>query len=1104
MSDVFAIDELIRKRIKEETDTNFFVEASAGSGKTTSLVGRMVSMVKHGVPIEKICAITFTKAAANEFYSRFRDKLAEESVNAENEESERALCAEALKNIDLCFMGTIDSFCHTVIGEHPMEAGLPSDADILSDTDLLRCRRREYLNAMRGGYGEETERLCEGFTASNKKADQLFDGSIEAFASTRHLSRKIGGEYTADKRKQQQLYFLLRNLCEEHFSPEPSPAKIEFHGSTDRYPLEGGFELRLGVYSFTYIAEHRNDFFYISARSKNKETGQPDMPQAVRKAYTALQKKISVLDSDWSENAEDVVKFLKEIGGREVNKKTGAVQSKGLRFMPHTMGFFKNTGLEEFVVPRESRGKVVSLDLVIEGTDLYNCVESGRYRKTLMFFDDFAEKSAETLRKRGEMGYFDYLYYLREMLRKDAETGGKLIRRIRARRNRFLIDEFQDTDPLQAEIFFYLSTDNPNPNWRECVPERGSLFIVGDPKQSIYRFRGADIASYGAVRKIFAESGGEVVSLSRNFRSQKPLTTMFNRTFSKLMQPMDDHAVGFEEIPEENKPAVGMTGVYKYDCEPKTDPEDVARLILSLLGKPIREGEETRPAAWRDFMVITYRKTHMDKYIAAFDKYNIPVREEGVNAFDRCPVFRAACFIIAAAFDPKDTLSEYGALRSGAFALSEEDILRGTDACVEAKNLIADYGDTLRNLPLGAAVEETVERFDLIDKLGTTDFEYIRYAAELIRAAEKRGDITSMGECVNFLKDMLEGKQGDERCLTLSEKENRVHIANLHKVKGLEAPIVILPSAAEKTLTRMVPLYHRSKDSIYHFGLLGLGKFKNSYSVGTAAFEEQKRREELACDAEELRLLYVAATRARDVLIIADNDKSPWTRLVKYAEERMAKSDAAAPEPESETPPPAVIPAEFNTEASYQIVRPSKVESEEDNLRSLVFDESEPADLKEEASDTDAALRGTMVHELMEVLVSSRGRIDDGAAVGNICRKYDGAKYESLLLRVAHTIRHGGYEQTNGLPADILGELADAEEVLCEVPFCRKDGSDIHNGTVDLLYRKDGKWHIVDYKTNRSGVGLDKQYGGQLKEYEKAFDDENIKAKIYHIDLNLS
>ncbi|MBO7393604.1 MAG: UvrD-helicase domain-containing protein, partial [Abditibacteriota bacterium] len=536
MSDVFAIDELIRKRIKEETDTNFFVEASAGSGKTTSLVGRMVSMVKNGVPIEKICAITFTKAAANEFYSRFRDKLAEESVNAENEESERALCAEALKNIDLCFMGTIDSFCHTVIGEHPMEAGLPSDADILSDTDLLRCRRREYLNAMRGGYGEETERLCEGFTESNKKADQLFDGSIEAFASTRHLSRKIGGEYTADKREQEKLYLLLKGLC----------------------------------------TAYRESLVYVSARSKNKETGQPDMPQAVRKAYTALQKKISVLDSDWGENAEDVVKFLKEIGGRGVNKNTGAPESKGLRFVPEAAEYFETYDMKEFIVPRESRGKVVSLELIIEGTNLYNSVESGRYRKTLMFFDDFAEKSAETLRKRGEMGYFDYLYYLREMLRKDAETGGKLIRRIRARRNRFLIDEFQDTDPLQAEIFFYLSTDNPNPNWRECVPEPGSLFIVGDPKQSIYRFRGADIASYGAVRKIFAESGGEVVSLSRNFRSQKPLTTMCNRTFSELMQPRDDNAADFEEIPAENKPAVGMTGVYKYSCDPKTDPEDVA------------------------------------------------------------------------------------------------------------------------------------------------------------------------------------------------------------------------------------------------------------------------------------------------------------------------------------------------------------------------------------------------------------------------------------------------------------------------------------------------------------------------------------------------
>ena len=104
------IDELSRDKIRNDINTNFFVEAGAGSGKTSVLVDRMVSMVEGGVDISKICAITFTKAAAGEFYARFQKKLSE---------SKTARAKEALKNIDLCFMGTIDSFCSMVLSEHP-------------------------------------------------------------------------------------------------------------------------------------------------------------------------------------------------------------------------------------------------------------------------------------------------------------------------------------------------------------------------------------------------------------------------------------------------------------------------------------------------------------------------------------------------------------------------------------------------------------------------------------------------------------------------------------------------------------------------------------------------------------------------------------------------------------------------------------------------------------------------------------------------------------------------------------------------------------------------------------------------------------------------
>ena len=143
------IDSNSRNRIVSETNKNFFVEAGAGSGKTTMLVSRMVAMVEQGKDISKICAITFTKAAAGEFYDRFQKMLIERSnpdfvyrdekragqLPAPTEET-RKYCAEALENIDLCFMGTIDSFCNMVLSEHPFDANIPSDSSLITDDEL--------------------------------------------------------------------------------------------------------------------------------------------------------------------------------------------------------------------------------------------------------------------------------------------------------------------------------------------------------------------------------------------------------------------------------------------------------------------------------------------------------------------------------------------------------------------------------------------------------------------------------------------------------------------------------------------------------------------------------------------------------------------------------------------------------------------------------------------------------------------------------------------------------------------------------------------------------------------------------------------------------
>ena len=225
------MDTVSRNRIVSETDMNFFVEAGAGSGKTTMLVNRMVAMVEQGKDISKICAITFTKAAAGEFYERFQKVLAERSnPNYEYEDSghagqlpppteeSRKRCAEALRNIDLCFMGTIDSFCNMILSEHPSEAKIPSDAIVASKEAMDALYKQEYVKICKGEYGSELAKQAGAFKSLNKKAEDAFVKGMSILLDNRHAHMNYNEMYVIDidnmfEAERLEIFNILKILC---------------------------------------------------------------------------------------------------------------------------------------------------------------------------------------------------------------------------------------------------------------------------------------------------------------------------------------------------------------------------------------------------------------------------------------------------------------------------------------------------------------------------------------------------------------------------------------------------------------------------------------------------------------------------------------------------------------------------------------------------------------------------------------------------------------------------------------------------------------------------------------------------------------------------
>lgn len=1101
--DIMMLDTLARDKIVTSLSSNFFVEAGAGSGKTTILVKRMVAMVEAGMDVSKICAITFTKAAAGEFYDRFQKKLIERSnaptvpdfVREKGEldnptDLTRERCQKALQNIDLCFMGTIDSFCNMVLSEHPAEAKIPSSAVIIEEDEAVKLYKREYSKIQKGEYGEELRKKCRHFKETDIKADRTFLAGIKILMEHRHSQ------------------LMLSEMKDVNIDKYLGSAKAAFVGML-RTLLDHEGEIRFG-----------------------------GTTKSVVEAWDTLKTKQNLLLGDWQSRVSELPPILTAL--------------ENLRLAPSAE--IDKLGIDEFYEPHVSRKKVAWYDMRVDVLESFReAIKNILSAIAIDFIHECVPVIAESLRKEGMLTFFDYLLYLRDMLKEDVEKGGKLIRHIYERHSYFLIDEFQDTNPMQAEIFFYLTAKDPVVEWRKCIPQGGSLFIVGDPKQSIYRFRSADVSSYLKVKELFQGNVGEVVYLTRNFRSSRRMRSWFNDVFTQLLPETVEEQCKYELIPLEPvgvSPDRGFQGVYRYESASgrNIDPDDqdpgvIAKIIRQIVHNPaylIPEGKDKalREISYKDIMIITPTKSSLGRLMMLFNEKGIPCRVEGKVLFEDCPSLMESVKVLDFAAEPNSPFALYGALTSGLIGWDDGKIMslknRGINLTVYGEQDGLDEEEQavftqLRKLsyaaidmPAAALFTKIMEEFRVFDKVGTHNMEYIYFAMELLRDAEAQGTISSIKDAALFLHELISGDADLERSISLMKSMDRVHIANLHKVKGLEAPVVILGSPTK--MERKPGIRVEQKEDGSTCWLFRVAEEKSVY-LEDNSFKNEIEKEVVSQGYEEERLLYVAATRAKHVLFVGqtinykgESPNNPWEFFLRHSDGEFSELEKGTPETIATKDSVAVselyekaessnvFEGSTSTEKSHEIKRPSMIKvkgksSDEDDFADVSSDEVRTHEIRR-----DAAIVGTMVHRVMEVLVSSKNRVDLDKLVKETAMEYESeeTKYSDLLKKVGETVRNGGYDQENNAPKDILGELLSAEQVYCELPFCYKDGTDIWNGIMDVVYCKNGQWHIVDYKTNADPSDLDEKYQSQLEAYKKAFKEmsgEESDAVIYHIDV---
>ena len=513
----------------------------------------------------------------------------------------------------------------------------------------------------------------------------------------------------------------------------------------------------------------------------------------------------------------------------------------------------------------------------------------------------FTAAFRESFIREGHLSFDGLLVRARDLVRDQTRVRADLKRRYRA----ILVDEFQDTDPIQYEILLYLAEQfgQTATDWRKVKIVPGKIFVVGDPKQSIYAFRRADIEAYlEVVEKIIQAQNGVEFRLTTNFRSNPAILDGVNGAFENLIQAQDGvqppyiaihPAPGRSEAPSR----VPKLLVRKIVSDREINAETARRLegeSLALwlkeqiLGKAeiLNARGETLRARSKDVAILLRKLTDIHDYLEPLRRQGIRYVVEGERHFYAAKEVIDAVSLLRAVENPHDRLALVGVLRSPLGGLTDQQIYElrrehGLDyraaKRLAGKNLpptlfqlyaaLARLHEETRALPIGAAVAQVFATLP-VELLASGYFHGEQAVANLQKLAQQaellgREGLTTLKEAIRRLeKRVLEVKDEGESVLA-EENLDAVRVMSIHKAKGLEFPIVILAGCQAGIEAGR----GADAEAIFDWpsGLTGIRIGPISDLAGVYIAEKTRRRSA----EEQKRLLYVAMTRAREHLIIS-------------------------------------------------------------------------------------------------------------------------------------------------------------------------------------------------------------------------------------------
>ena len=799
------VDEEARERARRDHATSLVLEAGAGTGKTTLLVDRIEAIVRTGAAsLLEVAAVTFTENAATTMKLRLRERLERARSDARLPDVERGRVGDALDVLERASVSTVHALCAQVLQERPLECGV--------------------LPAFR--------------TADEAEADGIFAEAWEDW-----LGERLGGGDDV----------LLDAL--------------------DRgIPLEGdGWGERTSLRGLARALLDQRDLEPVAGGSFDAGAAQREL---LAKGARARELAASVREGDSLGARLDRLAGFAETS-RFLEGEALGRHLLALDTIPSTFGFKPHWPSAEALAEGRAIASWTKEARAIwtaeQGADLH-----GRLVRALAGVGVlYARKKAE----RGVLDFLDLLTKARDALRDHA-----FVREwFRGRFRYVVIDEFQDTDPLQVEIARLLAGDRP-----------GALVVVGDAKQSIYRFRRAEVRLFRDLVRKAPE--GAVVHLVQNFRSRPAILRFVNRVFAELIQASDEaDQPAYEAIAPPPGLGDGPSVVALRFAAPtnagggdllNAEASGLAAFLAGVargseaVRDPVTGAERGSRAG--DVLVLARRLTRVSALEEALEALSLRFTVEGGKSFfDRQEVHETLA-VLRAIDDPTDRIALVAALRSSFFGASDRDVVAyslsggplwagaidetrpGAAALAPAVAVLGELHRTRRHASVPALLERLYDETRVLAALtgsrrGEAQIANLEKVAALAREASALGALTLRG-FANLLEDRIQNaREEPDLPATRPGDPDTVRVLSIHKAKGLEAPVVALYDTDDNGYSPIttVPIWEERRIAI---GFRG--------GCQPPDWDGLVRREERKGRAESRRLLYVACTRARDLLVV--------------------------------------------------------------------------------------------------------------------------------------------------------------------------------------------------------------------------------------------